>query len=413
MNNNKSEKLVDIKSHRKSITAKTNKYLINKITKDDIALQVVLREIPLNLSFIKRGVLNGLSIIRSGEKSFYPISLGLESTTKCNLKCSMCPRTDLLTRNTGNMDFDLYKKIIDEINPVFITLAQLGEPLLHPRIIDMIEYAQKESRVVRITTNATLLNEETARKVIKAKLTHMLISFDSCKKELMERIRPGANFEKVVKNIKTLINLKRELNSELPIISFNVTLNKNNVHEITDLLKFCHTEFEIYPTFTKMYTYGEENRLINSLDKDDLEYIKQGYDYALSTKMHSVYNNLNTVYKEVIHQKTNYRPCFFPYYTTSVTWDGKIYPCCLYFDGQTVFGDMTKNSFSKIWNNEKYKMFREKLREDRGSITICRNCPLVDTGINNILSKNKLIKGMIRVISKRTFRFINKESGLC
>lgn len=395
-----------------SIVSRIKNQLIKRITRDDIAFQVVLKEIPVSLALLRKSILNGLSIIRSGEESFYPISLGLESTAKCNLKCPMCPRTDLLTRNTGNMDFKLYKKIIDEINPVFITLAQFGEPLLHPLIIDMIEYAQKKSRVVRITTNATLLNEETARKLIRAKLTHILISFDSCKKELLEKIRPGANYDKIVANIKTLINLKKELNSELPIISFNVTLNKDNIHEITDMLRFCHSEFGLYPTFTKMYTYGEENRRNNSLDKDDLEHIKQGYDYAFSAKMKSVCNNLNTVYKEVINQETNYRPCFFPYYTTSVTWDGKIYPCCLYFDGQTIFGDMAKNSFSEIWNNEKYKTFRKKLRGDRDSITICRNCPLVDTGINNIIAKNSLIKGMIGIVSKRKFRNIDKKIGL-
>ena len=62
--------------------------------------------------------------------------------------------------------------------------------------------------VVRITTNATLLTAELSQGLIDAQLSHLLISFDSCTKNLLEKIRYGTDFGKVVANIKTLIELK-------------------------------------------------------------------------------------------------------------------------------------------------------------------------------------------------------------
>ena len=63
---------------------------------------------------------------------------------KMQFKLYHVPRTDLLTRGKGNMDFGLYKKIVDAVNPVFLTLAQFGEPLLHPKIVEMVRYARNK-----------------------------------------------------------------------------------------------------------------------------------------------------------------------------------------------------------------------------------------------------------------------------
>ena len=119
-------------------------YILKKLSKDSVAYQAVLQEIPLSFSFLRKCISSGLSIVRSGKKSFYPIALCIESTAKCNLSCTMCPGTDLLTLGKGNMDFGLYKKIVDAVNPVFLTLAQFGEPLLHPKIVEMVRYARNK-----------------------------------------------------------------------------------------------------------------------------------------------------------------------------------------------------------------------------------------------------------------------------
>ncbi len=385
-------------------------YILKGLVKDSVALQAVLKEFPFTFKSLAKGALMGASIIRSGEKSFYPVAISLESSAKCNLKCTRCPRTDMLTRNIGNMDYNLYKETIDSINPVFVTLAQLGEPLLHPRIVDMVDYVSKRGIMSRINTNATLLNDDINFAFIKAKLSHMLISFDSCNKTIFEKIRPGAIFEKVVANIKNMIVLKEKLNSYYPLITFNVTLSKDNVGEISDIVNFCLSEFGIPPTFTKMYTYGEAGREKDSMDLVNLESLKRGYEHAKEMNLNTVCDNLRTIYYDVKNPLNGYRPCFFTYYSVSVTWDGKVYPCCIYFDEQVVFGDLSKQSFREIWNGKEYREFRKKLRDNRDDIPLCRTCSLIDVGINNIISRFKTMELLINAFSKRRFSYIKRDT---
>ncbi len=397
---------------KNKITNPVADYILKKLSRDSVAYQAVLQEIPFSFKFLLKCVSNGISIIRSEKKSFYPIALCIESSAKCNLRCAICPRTDLLTRDRGNMDFALYRKIIDEVNPVFLTLAQFGEPLLHPGIADMVGYARNKKMVVRITTNATLLTAELSRSLIDAQLSHLLVSFDSCTKILMEKMRFGTDFEKVVGNIKTLIGLKKSRNSIYPIVGLNMTLNKDNIHEATDMLKFCLREFGIPPTFTKMYTYGEAGRMANSLNREDERYLKEAFDYANALKLNSVCKNLNTIFTDIRDSIAGDRPCFFPYYTASVTWDGKVYPCCIYFDGQVVFGDLSKESFKKVWNSQGYQKFRQHLKEGRDGIPLCKTCPLIDIGINNAMSRYKPLSFLVGVVRGKSLKYISRKSYL-
>lgn len=387
-------------------------YILKKLSKDSVAYQAVLQEIPLSLSFLRKCISNGLSIIRSGKKSFYPIALCIESSAKCNLSCTMCPRTDLLTRSKGNMDFGLYKKIVDAVNPVFLTLAQFGEPLLHPKILEMVSYARKKKMVVRITTNATLLTSGLSQGLIDAQLSHLLISFDSCTKSLLEKLRYGTNFEKVVTNIKKLIELKRKKGSVYPIVGFNMTLSQDNMHEITDMIKFCLREFGTTPTFTRMYTYGEAKRTDSCLTRADAEYLKEAYDYANSLSLNSVCENLNTIFADIADPVSGDRPCFFPYYTTSVTWDGKVYPCCIYFDGQVIFGDLSKEPFGKVWNSHSYQEFRKNLKGDREGMPLCKTCPLIDIGINNAIARYRPVSLLAGAIRGRSLKYISRKSHI-
>lgn len=384
-------------------------YLIRKISKDNVAYQVALRNVNFRYATLKKALLSMYSIIRSAETSFYPLFLGLESTARCNLKCDFCPRTDLVTREVGNMEFGLYRKIIDSVRPVFITLSQLGEPLLHPQIGQMIKYARRKGAIVRITTNATLLNEERCRMLLDSGLNQILISFDSCNKENYEKLRFGADFEEVVANIKRLIGLKKKRTSRLPLISFNVTLNKDNIAEIRELIDFCLKEFNIAPTFTTMYTYGKDTLKSRMVNKSFVDHIKASYLYAEQIKMPSLSENLKAVYNKAFTADFSGEPCFWPYYTTNVSWDGKVYPCCVFFDCQTVLGDFNQQSFKEIWNGKAYRQFRRTLLGGRSAIPLCANCSISDRNINNLIAGGLNFMPFIKPFLKRRFVKIQNQ----
>lgn len=151
----------------------------------------------------------------------FPMHLDIEVTSRCNLKCTFCDRQPYMKRGQfGDMDFKLYKRIIDEgrENKLWsIKLSYRGEPLLHDKVIEMISYA-KESGILDIyfNTNGMLLTEEMSRRIIDAGLNRISVSVEGTKPEEYEKMRVNAKFETVLKNIDMLMALRRKLNAGHP-----------------------------------------------------------------------------------------------------------------------------------------------------------------------------------------------------
>lgn len=148
----------------------------------------------------------------------YPLNLDIHVTNRCNLRCPFCPRTwkDLGGHydEYGLMSMELYKRIIDEGVPHGIKAIQLtadGEPLLHPKLEEMIAYAREAGVIdIIVHTSAASLTEKRSRKLLDAGFHRLAISFDSPDKETYEKLRVGAKFEKTLENIKTFVRLRDE-----------------------------------------------------------------------------------------------------------------------------------------------------------------------------------------------------------
>ena len=137
-----------------------------------------------------------------------PISLQIEPTTKCNLRCRMC-LSPFWDRKGMEMSFTNFKKIIDQF-PLLVTinLQGIGEPLLNKDIFKMIEYCKSKKMIVLFTSNGTLINEKVAEKFVDYGLDYVIISMDGAVPETFEKIRIGANFNHVIENVKNLIAIR-------------------------------------------------------------------------------------------------------------------------------------------------------------------------------------------------------------
>ena len=135
-----------------------------------------------------------------------PRKLNIEVTTKCNLECAMCMRR-VWNEDSGDMSLDTFKALV----PVFpeietINIIGIGEPLLNENIFEMIELGKQNlppHGTISMTTNASLIDEVAATKIIKSGLTHLVVSLDSVNADTYNRIRSGANYNDVLKNIET------------------------------------------------------------------------------------------------------------------------------------------------------------------------------------------------------------------
>lgn len=159
---------------------------------------------------------------RLGILSDFPIVVCIEPTSVCNLRCVMCFQADKSFSSDkkvmGFMELDLFKKVIDESvanDLCSIVIASRGEPTLHKQLPEMIAYAREKGILdVKLNTNATRLTPELSRSLLKAfgdqGVNTIVFSVDSAEKEEFERIRVGANFDKIVENISVFRKIRQE-----------------------------------------------------------------------------------------------------------------------------------------------------------------------------------------------------------
>ncbi len=287
-----------------------------------------------------------------------PYSILLEPTTKCNLRCPMCARTIypeiISTRNNMNMSFVNFKKIMDEVGDkiLFLFLWNWGEPLMNPDIFDIINYAKKKNIFIILSTNAYLLDENNARKLINSGLDYLIISFDGASKESYEKYRKNSDFSRVVKNIENLIRIRKEEKTGLPLINLQFILMKHNVKEIGEIKKLAKKLGVDRLTFKKTV-------IMNGNLKDDLLPDEEKYRFNLYNKFSERVNKM----------------CDRPWVHTVINCDGTVVPCCDDIKSSYCMGNALEIGVKGVVNSEKYVGFRKQVISDINKIPMCKVCP--------------------------------------
>jgi|ETN01SMinimDraft_4_1059930.scaffolds.fasta_scaffold04160_4 radical SAM protein with 4Fe4S-binding SPASM domain len=280
----------------------------------------------------------------------FPIHLDLEGTPSCNLKCVFCYQSfDPLEK--GFMEMDLFKKCIDEgveKGLCSIKLQYRGETLLHPKVVEMVQYAKDKGVLeVMFNTNGMLLTEELSRKLINAGIDKIIFSIEGTDAETYEKLRIGAKWETVLNNIKALKRVKEELGSEKPITRAQMVATP----ELKD-------KVDEYAEFWSQY--------VDNIGID--EYLD--YRQDMSTP---------TISKEFACPQFWQRLIVF--------WDGTIIPCCEERHGKLAVGNAKTESISDVWKGPKMQKLREKhLSGESHTIPSCATCisrkHIIDNHIN-------------------------------
>lgn len=161
----------------------------------------------------------------------------IDVSNKCNLRCQMCHFSfdDVFHQPAHHMRPELFERIAASLLPQAHTLVLSAgnEPLMSPWFPEILRLvAPYKIPAVYFLTNAQLLTPKIAEAVIEAGVTQVQISADGATKETYERIRRGARFETLLRNIQYLTERKRERQRSLPRLQFNVVLMKSNLEEL-------------------------------------------------------------------------------------------------------------------------------------------------------------------------------------
>ena len=265
-----------------------------------------------------------------------PEIVQIEATNICNAKCVFCPR-DEMHRRQGIMSLELFKKIVDECAELGITHVRMhnyGEAFMDRKLVEKVRYAkQKGIREVGMISNGSLITELVARGMIDAGLDAINISVDASGKEVFEATRLGLNYDKVIANIERLLRLRAESGKRRP---------------------------KLILSFVRQNNSADEQAFI--------EHWRSIADKIHVTDLHNWAGTLNT------QSDVNY-PCYRPWLTFTVLWDGRVSLCCADFDGKTVLGDLNTQTIAEIWNAEPYRVVRREHLESGGP-DVCRGCDL-------------------------------------
>ena len=139
-----------------------------------------------------------------------PVFANIEITTRCNLRCAFCARA-AIRREERDMPPERFARLLDLLPHAWrVTLAGLGEPLLHPDVADFVLEASSRGRRVTLVTNAVLLTEEMTRRLIAAGLDAVTFSLDAAGAGPASAVRAGAAVETAIENIRTFAAVSSE-----------------------------------------------------------------------------------------------------------------------------------------------------------------------------------------------------------
>lgn len=288
-----------------------------------------------------------------------PMTISIEPTTACNLRCPECPSgLRAFSRDTGNMKEDFFKKVMDELHQrlVYLIFYFQGEPYIHPKFLDMVQYAHRKGIYPITSTNGHFLHPEHAKKTVASGLDRIIIAVDGSTQEVYEQYRKEGSLENVLQGARNLVAAKREAGSATPHIVFQMLVVKPNEHQIEEVKRIAKEigVDEVKLKTAQVYDYANGNELIPNQSKYSRYY--EGKDGRWRVK------------NKLLNQ------CWKLWHAAVITWDGIVVPCCFDKDAVHRMGNMRERSFKEIWKGEAYAQFRRQLLQGRDKIDICTNC---------------------------------------
>lgn len=307
---------------------------------------------------------------------------------ECNANCKMCGLSKYISENDPKRKQNLN---ITDIRNLLSALKKLGcshvtfsggEPTLSPILIDCIKCAVENEMLVAINTNGYLLNEGYIKNLIDAGVKIFTFSIDSPIEEQQDEIRGLRGCYKSITNAIDVINEYNNKSSNKVFVLVNCVLlkeNIRNIHMFTEFYKkhhFDHINLSPASIQTKWDQWTVENNSIRTSIMDVRYFKKEVYpllkNYDWPFHVEDPYEDDNI--ENNIHSRYSYIPlsCFIPFLHTVIQSNGDVIPCC-YANDNFIMGNIKEKSLEEIWNNEKYKTFREKVKTSQ-LFEMCQSC---------------------------------------
>ena len=299
----------------------------------------------------------------------YPRRLVLEMTNACNIHCVMCGRNAADFKPTI-FDIDwlkYFEPITDKIEEV--TLLGWGEPTLHPHFSDFLKWADEKGLRKFFCTNGTRLSE-LREDIFKYKVDLLTISLDGANKETNNRIRAGADFEKITNSIKAIVEEKRRLGVNYPYLSIVMTMMKSNYREFPDFIRLAG-ELGIEEAKGVYLTVFEE-RMMPECMEGMQKSVKEVFGEAEAVgKQLGIQVKIPYLQGEDVAKENAHKDCYVGWRDFFLGSDGYVRSCMS--TSKKLFHISKYQTFDDMWNSEEYREFRQCVNTENMELP-CRNC---------------------------------------
>lgn len=275
----------------------------------------------------------------------------------CNFRCNYCihsvnPQARGFVAGKPLMNFSLYEKCIQDLTafpqPVkMLRFAATGEPLVHPRIADMIRLAvqQKIAQSIEIVTNGSLLTHELSDALIDAGLNWLRVSIQGLSAEKYKTVTGvDVDYEQLIENLRYFYRKRNQTKMYIKII--DACLDQGEEQKFYDLFgSFC--------------------------DRIAIEHLLPAVneiDYSrLSDHVFTLTQNGRMARKDV-------KVCPQPFYMMQINPDGNVVPCCS-METPCTLGDCRSESLLDIWRGRSFREFQlMQLKGEKHCNAVCAKC---------------------------------------
>jgi MoaA/NifB/PqqE/SkfB family radical SAM enzyme len=281
----------------------------------------------------------------------FPQIIQMQTVYGCNARCVFCPMGREQNQVRGRMTDELFQRIVDEAvdNNVKVLSPYLqNDPLVDTRIHDKVAYIrQRRGRKLfpktKLVTNAGLLTEERTYNLIRSGLEYIVFSVHGIDSSVYENIMNGPRYTTVIQNIERFVRVRDELRSKTPHIEVWAVRTADVDRQLKETMAFWRArgiQFKARELDNRAHPEITDNTALVG-EQDQWRYADH---------------------------------CTIPFWRAWILWNGDIVLCCVDWERKHVFGNVTTESIRDVWNGERYRQFRARMRKRQHAGHLCEHC---------------------------------------
>ena len=333
------------------------------------------------------------------DRAFWPVLVMIETTSRCNLRCSLCvfgARVDSeldKERRSRELTTDEIRSVIDQVPRATLITFTGGEPFIRKDMLDLIEYAGRRHRC-HVITNATLIDETAARRLAELGARHAFgtglvfigVSLQG-DKETHDRVTGRAgSFDKAVETIRLVQQHKESLGRQFPRFHITTVINDATIEHLPAMVEKAAGLGVGTCNFPLETRFLDEHiaRGVEAADFGRSPCYPAGIAEPVLRECHDrteqIARQLNVTlrwprmpfadvaaYYENRFDSSGFQ-CYAPWTKMLISQHGAVHPCNF-----MELGNVREQPIFDIWNGEKFRAFRRKLRSEN-VFPICPGC---------------------------------------